>query len=64
MIAKVLSICNKQFELNGKDLTEQRMNKTAKMTVGIISEALAQALRIQNPRFNRSKFLTACGITE
>jgi hypothetical protein len=29
-----------------------------------IAEAFAKVLRIENPRFNKDKFLVACGITK
>lgn len=51
-----------------KDSTEKAQNMSGKQfceataTLAVLAECLADKMQIDNPAFNRGRFLTACGL--
>lgn len=52
LIAKVLKDLNDDFNNGGAD----------EVSLALVAEELATALALDNPRFNRARFVSACGV--
>ena len=56
----------KDYELIAQEIATSRkvtQGETVLVSVAHLANSLATALEIDNPRFNRSTFLKACGVS-
>lgn len=54
LIAEVLSNLNDDFNNGGSD----------EVSLALVAGNIANALQLENPRFDRNRFLVACGVVE
>lgn len=55
----IASVFNKAMQYTAD---EPRAMEAVKATVEVVADELADALEQDNPRFDRERFLTACGV--
>jgi hypothetical protein len=53
LIAEVIANLNADFNTDGEDT----------VSLSLVAKELAEALETDNPRFDRNRFLVACGVT-
>lgn len=61
-----MSMTKKDYELLAEVLNNcyEAKQECNTATVTLVAEVLADHLQLDNPRFDRNRFLTACGVTQ